>query len=72
MTGPRPDVAEVVRQAGAAYLEQHGAVTSAPQRRVLRDVTICRTAALGGHKAQCDRCGHEQITYNSCLMGSDR
>ena len=26
----------------------------------------CRTAALGGHIEQCDRCGHQRITYNSC------
>src|ERR1700676_4601285 len=26
----------------------------------------CRTAALGGHVEQCDSCGHQRITYNSC------
>lgn len=26
----------------------------------------CRTAALGGHVAHCDDCGHEHIAYNSC------
>jgi hypothetical protein len=26
----------------------------------------CRTAALGGHVAQCPDCGHTQIAYNSC------
>ncbi len=26
----------------------------------------CRTAALGGHRDQCDRCGHQTISYNSC------
>jgi site-specific recombinase XerD len=25
----------------------------------------------GKHKMKCDRCGHEEIAYNSCLMGSD-
>jgi predicted RNA-binding Zn-ribbon protein involved in translation (DUF1610 family) len=30
----------------------------------------CRTAALGGHVAQCPDCGHAEIAYNSCLMGS--
>jgi hypothetical protein len=29
----------------------------------------CRTAALGGHLEQCDRCGHQRNAYNSC---SDR
>jgi hypothetical protein len=26
----------------------------------------CRTAALGGHVAACEDCGHTQIAYNSC------
>jgi hypothetical protein len=33
---------------------------------VLRELSLCRTAALGGHKYRCDRCGHERIAYNSC------
>ena len=34
--------------------------------RVMRAIEACRTAALGGHKDQCDRCGHLAISYNSC------
>ena len=30
------------------------------------DIADCRTAALGGHVEECDRCGHQQIAYNSC------
>jgi hypothetical protein len=26
----------------------------------------CRTAALGGHVEQCDTCGHQRVSYNSC------
>lgn len=26
----------------------------------------CRTAALGGHVARCEDCGHDHISYNSC------
>ncbi len=32
----------------------------------MRALEVCRTAALGGHKDQCDHCGHLQISYNSC------
>jgi hypothetical protein len=32
----------------------------------LRAIERCRTAALGGHRATCDRCGAARITYNSC------
>jgi Transposase zinc-binding domain len=39
---------------------------SREQHRALRAIALCRTAALGGHKAQCDQCGHEEISYNSC------
>jgi hypothetical protein len=66
MTRPSLEVADVVRQYGADYLARYGAVTSTAQRRVLQAVAQCRTAVLGGHKAQCDRCGHEEIRYNSC------
>jgi hypothetical protein len=66
VTRHRPDVADVVRSAGAAYLARYGSVTSAAQRRVLRDVVQCRTAALGGHRMRCDGCGHETLAYNSC------
>ena len=36
------------------------------QRRVLHAIAQCRTAALGGHRRQCEACGHEEISYNSC------
>src|SRR5205807_164215 len=39
---------------------------SAVQRRALRDLARCRTAALGGHVEHCLDCGHERIAYNSC------
>jgi len=33
---------------------------------VLSAIERCRTAALGGHKDQCSRCGYQAISYNSC------
>jgi hypothetical protein len=35
-------------------------------RRVMTAIAQCRTAVLGGHVEQCDRCGHTRIWYNSC------
>ena len=32
----------------------------------MRAVETCRTAAWGGHLKQCDRCGFEHPSYNSC------
>jgi hypothetical protein len=60
-----PEVADVFRSHGDAYIEACGS-TSTSQRRVLRAISVCRTAALGGHKRRCDHCGHEEISYNSC------
>ena len=34
--------------------------------RVMTAIEICRTAAIGGHVEQCDTCGHQRISYNSC------
>jgi hypothetical protein len=39
---------------------------SSAQLKVVKALTTCRTAALGGHVDVCDACGHEEISYNSC------
>ena len=61
---PRLEVAEVFKKHAEEYLAQHGATVA--QRQVLRAVQNCRTAVLGGHVEACDRCGHQQVAYNSC------
>jgi hypothetical protein len=66
MTNPRLEVADVFREYTAAYLDAFGEITTTQQRRVLRDLTRCRTAKLGGHIEECNQCGHRQIAYNSC------
>ncbi len=35
-------------------------------KKTLRAITLCRTAALGGHIAACSSCKKEVISYNSC------
>jgi len=59
-------VADVVRAHGEAFLKVRGASLSSAHRRVLRDIVSCGTAALGSHVERCDRCDHEDISYNSC------
>jgi hypothetical protein len=61
-----PEVADVFRRYGDAYRTQHDAALSTAQRRVMTAIELCRTAALGGHVEQCDRCGHQHIFYCSC------
>ena len=65
MTRPALEVADVVRQYGAASLARDGAPVSPAQHRALRASAVCRTAALGGHATPCDQCGHLEITSNS-------
>ena len=59
-------VAEVFRRYGDTFRAQAGAALSTAQRRVMTAIEQCRTAALGGHVEQCDRCGHRRVWYNSC------
>lgn len=64
MSPHRPEVADVIREHGAAFVKRYR--PSRSQRRVLTHLLQCRTAALGGHAKKCDRCGHIVCVYNSC------
>ena len=67
MIRPPLEVADIVRSYGTAFVKQHGCWLTTLHLRVLRAIAACRTAALGGHVEQCDRCGQRAISYNSCL-----
>jgi hypothetical protein len=64
MSPPTIEVADLIRRHGEAFLQKHS--TSRGQRRVLRAIEQCRTAALGGHLYVCDDCAHQVPVYNSC------
>lgn len=66
MNSHRLEVADVVRSYAQDFLNQFGNSVSLDQRRVLKAVAQCRTAALGGHVEACDGCGHRRVAYNSC------
>jgi hypothetical protein len=63
---PAWEVADVIRRYGRAFLTRSGGGLTATQRAALRDLSACRTAALGGHVSACLDCGRERIAYNSC------
>jgi hypothetical protein len=65
---PRPllEVADVIRSHGEAFLQKYGSHLTPTQKKALRDLARCRTAALGGHVERCLDCGGERIAYNSC------
>jgi hypothetical protein len=61
---PRLEVADIFRQHGKAYRTTQP--LSPEQRRVMRAIEQCRTSALGGHIDECDACGYQRVSYNSC------
>ena len=63
-TGGAPEVADIFRTYGEAYRATHR--LSGQQLRVMQAIATCRTAALGGHMAQCDRCGAQVLRCHSC------
>lgn len=66
MNKPAVELAEIFRGLDLTDWERKGFPLTVMQRRVLRDIGQCRTAALGGHLEQCDQCAYTQMAYNSC------
>ena len=58
------EVADVLRAHGPEYAARHPLSTE--QAAVIRHLTTCRTAALGGHLDACAACGFQRVSYNSC------
>src|SRR3984957_4552186 len=59
-------MADIVRTHHRDLLARWSHVLSREQRKALRDIGNCRSAALGGRGPPWDRCGHRVILYNSC------
>jgi len=70
MTQPAFEVADIVRARGKQFLEKYGSSINKQQRKALRAILNCRTAALGRHLDVCPKCGYQAEFFNSCLMGS--
>ena len=67
MRRPPLEVADLIRTAGAAFIEKNRPWIRWKHVKVLLAIARCRTAALGGHVDECTRCGHRAtISYNSC------
>jgi len=66
MNRPTLEVADIIRAQGERFLERCRSWLTWPQRKVLQAIARCRTAALGGHRDRCVRCGYRAISYNSC------
>ena len=66
MNRPPLEVADIIRAVGRSFIEKNRSWLTGLHRKVLSAIERCRTAALGGHKDQCSRCGYQAISYNSC------
>lgn len=58
------EIAKVIQRFLPALESQGG--LSGHQRSILKLMSLCKTAALGGHRERCDQCAYTRIHYNSC------
>jgi hypothetical protein len=63
---PTLEVADIFRGHGPAWRRANAGHVSLGQFKVMSAIERCRTAALGGHVARCEKCAHMAIAYNSC------
>jgi len=66
MPRERLEVADIFRAHGPVWRRAQAGHLSLGQLKVMAAIESCRTAALGGHVAACQDCGHTVIAYNSC------
>ena len=63
-----PELAEVFRRFGQAYLARYGGRVLPSHRAAMAAIQACRTPALGGQVWRCERegCARERYAYHSC------
>jgi hypothetical protein len=57
------ELQDIIQSYGEEYMQVHNLLPV--QYKALKAISVCRTAALGGHVDHFD-CGHTNISYNSC------
>jgi hypothetical protein len=59
------ELSNILRAYGGDYRRE--SLLFGDQRKVMRDITVCRTPELGGHIDECQAgCGYKAVFYNSC------
>jgi len=67
MNRPAVEVADILRALGRPFIERNRSWLRFQQLKVMRAISRCRTAALGGHHDKCLHCGKDLgISFNSC------
>ena len=59
-----PEVQDILIQHASDYCWEHPVPFS--HQKVLSSLMECRTSSLGAHVTECEECGNQQISYNSC------
>ena len=60
------EIADIFRKYGPEWRRANKGHVSLSQLKVMSAIEACRTEALGGHVATCNKCNHQHIAYNSC------
>lgn len=63
---PAVELADVMRAFSGAYVKAYGERMPAVHRKAIRDITACRTPAMGGTSWWCPACHLFQYSYHSC------
>jgi hypothetical protein len=58
------ELQDILNRHGDDYLSRHP--VSQVQKKAIKAIRSCRTAALNGHMEVCDSCGISRNAYNSC------
>jgi hypothetical protein len=61
---PKFELAHAINRFGSGLVAS--AKLTPLQLKVLGKISVCRTAALGGHEEACENCGTHRYSYNSC------
>jgi hypothetical protein len=61
---PKAEIQDIFAGGLTSYLEKYP--TTKQQRKALFSIVHCRSPLLGKHIDKCDRCGHLEISCNSC------
>jgi putative transposase/transposase-like zinc-binding protein len=64
MSAPTLELADIFRQHGPAYRQNHRLPLH--QSRLMKAIETCRTPELGSVVEHCDRCHYTHIRYRSC------
>jgi len=61
---PRLELQDIFNRYGEEFSKGHK--LSPVQSKAMEAIGNCRTMKLGSHSMQCDKCGHIEVSYNSC------